>query len=168
MPVTNKRHFIQYIAQNGMRYMYNNTLITLTWHLNTYVVVSDRICSTVCLKFKHHVMMLETSIMTDTCIHQLKSNFPLLSHLPTSENRSYITVFWITGVVIVAFDSGIEWLIVKGIANHADSSSTQQNAKRWRCFAGVMAASLVMHILSNPTVFRSLSHYKSNFDKPKF
>ena len=24
--------------------------------------------------------------MTDTCIHQLKSNFPLLSHFPTSEN----------------------------------------------------------------------------------
>ena len=25
--------------------------------------------------------------MTDTCIHQLKSNFPLLSHFPTSESR---------------------------------------------------------------------------------
>ena len=25
--------------------------------------------------------------MTDTCIHQLKSNFPLLCHFPTSENR---------------------------------------------------------------------------------
>ena len=24
--------------------------------------------------------------MTDTCIHQLKSSFPLLSHFPTSEN----------------------------------------------------------------------------------
>ena len=57
MPVTNKGHFIQYIVQNGIKY--NNTLITLTWHWNTCVVVSDRICSTVCLKFKHHVMMLE-------------------------------------------------------------------------------------------------------------
>ena len=57
MPVTNKRHFIQYIVQNGIKY--NNALIILTWNLNTCVVVSDRICSTVCLKFKHHVMMLE-------------------------------------------------------------------------------------------------------------
>ena len=61
MPVTNRGHFIQYIVQNGVRY--NDTLIQyldlLTWHLNTCVVVSDRKCSTVCLKFKHHVIMLE-------------------------------------------------------------------------------------------------------------
>ena len=57
MPGTNSGHFIQYILQNGIKY--NNTLVALTWHLNTCVVVSDRKCSTVCLKFKHHVMMLE-------------------------------------------------------------------------------------------------------------
>ena len=57
MPVTNSGHFIQYILQNGVKY--NNTLVTLTWHLNTGVVVSDRKCSTVCFKFKHHNMMLE-------------------------------------------------------------------------------------------------------------
>ena len=57
MPVTNKRHFIQYGVQNGKKYI--NTLIILTWHLNTCVAASDRISSTVCLKFKHHVMMLE-------------------------------------------------------------------------------------------------------------
>ena len=74
-------------------------------------------------------------------------------------------MFWITGVFTAACDSGIEWLIVKGIADYADSSSTQQNAKSWRRFAGVMAASLVMHILSNPTVFLSWPHYKGNFDK---
>ena len=77
-------------------------------------------------------------------------------------------MFWITGVFTAAFDSGIEWLIVKGIADYADSSSTQQNAKSWRRFAGVMAASLVMHILSNPTVFRSWPHYKGIFDKSQF
>ena len=60
------------------------------------------------------------------------------------------------------FDSGIEWLIVKGIADYAHSSCAQQNAKRLRRCAGVMAASLVMHILSNPTVFRSWPHYKGN------
>ena len=40
--------------------------------------------------------------------------------------------------------------------------------KSWRRFAGVMAASLVTHILSNPTVFRSWPHYKGNFDKSQF
>ena len=77
-------------------------------------------------------------------------------------------MFWITGVFTAAFDSGIEWLIVKGIADYADSSSTQQNAKSWRRFAGVMAASLVMHILSNPTAFRSWPHDKGIFDKSQF
>ena len=77
-------------------------------------------------------------------------------------------MFWITGVFTAAFDSGIEWLIVKGIADYADSSSTQQITKSWRRLAGVMAASLVTHILSNPTVFRSWPHYKGNFDKPQF
>ena len=77
-------------------------------------------------------------------------------------------MFWITGVFTAAFDSGIEWLIVKGIADYAASFSAQQNAKSWRRCASVMAASLVMHILSNPTVFRSWPHYKGNFDKPQF
>ena len=77
-------------------------------------------------------------------------------------------MFWITGVFTAAFDSGIEWLIVKGIADYAASCSAQQNAKSWRRCACVMAASLVMHILSNPTVFRSWPHYKGNFDKLQF
>ena len=77
-------------------------------------------------------------------------------------------MFWIAGVFSAAFDSGIEWLLVKGIANYADNSCAKQNAKSWRQCASVMAASLVMHILSNPTVFCSLPHYKGNFDKPQF
>ena len=77
-------------------------------------------------------------------------------------------MFWIAGVFTAAFDSGIEWLLVKGIADYADSSCAKQNAKSWRQCASVMAASLVMHILSNPTVFCSLPHYKGNFDKPQF
>ena len=72
--------------------------------------------------------------------------------------------FGFAGVFTAAFDSGIEWLIVKGIADYADSSCAQQNTKRWRRCASVMAASLVMHILSNPTVFRSWPHYKGNSD----
>ena len=77
-------------------------------------------------------------------------------------------MFWIAGVFTAAFDSGIEWLLVKGIADYADSSCAKQSAKSWRQCASVMAASLVMHILSNPTVFCSLPHYKGNFDKPQF
>lgn len=59
MPVTNSRHsiLIQYIVQNGIKY--NNTLITFNWHLNTCVVMSDRKRLSVCLKFKHHVMMFK-------------------------------------------------------------------------------------------------------------
>ena len=59
MPVTNSGHsiLIQYIVQNVIKY--NNTLITFTWHLNTCVVVSDRKRSSVCMKFKHHVMMFK-------------------------------------------------------------------------------------------------------------
>ena len=77
-------------------------------------------------------------------------------------------MFWIVGVFTAAFDSGIEWLIVKGIADYADSSCAQQNAKSWRHCASVMAASIVMHILSNPTVFCSWPHYKGTSDKPQF
>ena len=77
-------------------------------------------------------------------------------------------MFWITGVFTAAFVSGIEWLIVKGITDYADSSTTQQNAKSWRRFACMMAASLVMHILSNPTVFCSWPHYKGIFNKSQF
>ena len=77
-------------------------------------------------------------------------------------------MFWIAGVFTAAFDSGIEWLLVKGIADYADSSCAKHNAKSWRQCASVIAASLVMHILSNPTVFGSVPHYKGNFDKPQF
>ena len=41
-------------------------------------------------------------------------------------------------------------LIYKGIADYAHSSCAQQNTKRWRRCASVMAASLVMHILIIP------------------
>ena len=59
MPVKNRGRsiLIQYIVQNGTKY--NNTLITFNLHLNTCVVMSDRKRSSVCLKFKHHVMMFK-------------------------------------------------------------------------------------------------------------
>ena len=65
-------------------------------------------------------------------------------------NEDKLLYFGFAGVFTAAFDSGIEWLIVKGISDYAHSSCAQQNTKRWRRCASVMAASLVMHILSIP------------------
>ena len=66
-------------------------------------------------------------------------------------------MFPISGVFTAAFDSQLEWLIVKGIADFADGE--QATAERWKACASVMAASLVSHILSDPSVFRSWPHY---------
>ena len=66
-------------------------------------------------------------------------------------------VFHISGVFTAAFDSQLEWLIVKGIADFADGEQT--TAESWEACASVMAASLVSHILSDPVVFRTWPHY---------
>ena len=65
-----------------------------------------------------------------------------------------------TGVFTAAFDCGIEWLIVKGIADYADGS--QLASAGWSSCASVMAASLVAHMLSEPRVFHSWLHYQGN------
>ena len=65
-----------------------------------------------------------------------------------------------TGVFTAAFDCGIEWLIVKGIADYADGS--QLASESWSSCASVMAASLVAHMLSEPRVFHSWPHYQGN------
>ena len=65
-----------------------------------------------------------------------------------------------TGVYTAAFDCGIEWLIVKGIADYADGS--QLASESWSSCASVMAASLVAHILNEPCVFHSWPHYQGN------
>ena len=59
MPVTNSQHsiLVRYIVQYGIKY--NNTLITFNLHFNTCVVMSVRKRLSVCLKFKHHVMMFK-------------------------------------------------------------------------------------------------------------
>ena len=68
------------------------------------------------------------------------------------------SVFYISGVFTAAFDTQLEWLIVKGIADFADGA--QVNAESWEACASAMAASLVSHILSDPGVFRTWSHYQ--------
>ena len=66
----------------------------------------------------------------------------------------------LTGVFTAAFDCGIEWLIVKGIADYADGS--QLASESWSSCASVMAASLVAHMLNEPRVFHSWPHYQGN------
>lgn len=57
-----------------------------------------------------------------------------------------------------AFDLGIEWLLVKGIADFADGTDTKAS---WKRFACIMAASVVFHLLSDPNVFKDWPHYKA-------
>ena len=59
-----------------------------------------------------------------------------------------------------AFDCQIEWLIVKGIADYADGALLSSDS--WSSCASVMAASLVVHILKEPFVFRSWPRYQGN------
>ena len=66
-------------------------------------------------------------------------------------------MFHISGVLTAAYDTQLEWLIVKGIADFADGE--QVNAESWEACASGMAASLVSHILSDPCVFRSWPNY---------
>ena len=66
-------------------------------------------------------------------------------------------MFHISGVLTAAYDTQLEWLIVKGIADFVDGE--QVNAESWEACASVMAASLVSHILSDPGVFRTWPHY---------
>ena len=74
-----------------------------------------------------------------------------------TKNEAFLIVFHILGVFTAAFDTQLEWLIVKGIADFADGE--QVNAGSWEACASAMAASLVSHTLSDPGVFRSWPHY---------
>ena len=68
-----------------------------------------------------------------------------------------LITFHILGVFTAAFDTQLEWLIVKGIADFADGE--QVNPGSWEACASTMAASLVSHMLSDPCVFRSWPHF---------
>ena len=68
-----------------------------------------------------------------------------------------INVFHISGVLTAAYDTQLEWLIVKGIADFADGE--QVNAGSWVACVSAMVASLASHILSDPGVFRFWPHY---------
>ena len=66
----------------------------------------------------------------------------------------------IAGLFTTAFDTGIEWLIFKGIAGFAgDNEST---TLPWQHFASVMAASVVFQFLSHANVFSDWPHYEGD------
>ena len=67
-------------------------------------------------------------------------------------------MFHISGVFTAAFDTHLELLIVKGISDFANGE--QVNAESWEACASAMAASLVSHILSDPSVFGTWPHYQ--------
>ena len=58
----------------------------------------------------------------------------------------------------MAYDYGIEWLIVKGIADYAGGA--ELTTASWGPFASAMAASVVSNILSDSIVFSSWPHYE--------
>lgn len=61
------------------------------------------------------------------------------------------------------FDHQIGWLVLKGISEYADS--TVCSSEKWNTFASVMAASVVVKILSDPDVFQEWSHYQGNMSE---
>ena len=67
-------------------------------------------------------------------------------------------MFIFSGVSTAAYETQLEWLIVKGIADFAEGE--QVNAGSWEACASAMAASLVSHILSDPGVFLTWPHYQ--------
>ena len=99
--------------------------------------------------------MATSSGLTASLLQAVVDSFHNLTNIANCDgtkicNEDKLLYFGFAGVFTAAFDSGIEWLIVKGIADYAHSSCAQQNTKRWRRCASVMAASLVMHILIIP------------------
>lgn len=74
--------------------------------------------------------------------------------------RLYRKIFSIAGLFAAAFDFGIEWLVVKGIADFADGKGS--STASWEPFASGMAASVVFNFLSDANVFSEWPHYQGN------
>ena len=61
------------------------------------------------------------------------------------------------GLHAAAHDLDIPWIIIKGISDYTDGKKSGEDC--WKKFASLMAASLTVHILSDPMVFRDWPHY---------
>ena len=51
----------------------------------------------------------------------------------------------------------MEWVVIKGISGYADGTEAKET---WQTFASVTAASLVVSILKEGSIFEDWSHYK--------
>lgn len=65
--------------------------------------------------------------------------------------------FPVLGVYAASHDLQIEWVVVKGISDYADGN--KDSTEKWKPFASVMAASLVAHVLSQPSIFKDWPRY---------
>ena len=81
----------------------------------------------------------------------------ILSSIIASSCQKHLSI---AGLFAAAFNLGIEWLIVKGIADFADGK--ELTTTPWEPFASVMAASVVFNFLSDANVFREWPHYQGN------
>ena len=64
-----------------------------------------------------------------------------------------------SGVYAAAHELDIPWTTIKGVSNYADGGMFE--SLLWKKFASLMAASLTVHILSNPVTFKGWPHYQN-------
>ncbi|XP_066019787.1 NLR family CARD domain-containing protein 4-like [Pocillopora verrucosa] len=63
------------------------------------------------------------------------------------------------GVFSAAHELKMEWVVIKGISGYADGTEAKET---WQTFASVTAASLVVSILKECSIFEDWPHYKDN------
>ena len=68
-----------------------------------------------------------------------------------------LPLFLASGVYPAAYDTNIEWVIVKGVASYFHQS--QSATDEWMSFASSMVASVVAKMLNDPAVFRKWPCY---------
>ena len=69
----------------------------------------------------------------------------------------HLKLIFVSGVFGGAHDLKMEWVIVKGISGYADGTEAKE---KWQTFASVTAASLVVSILKECSIFGDWPHYK--------
>ena len=66
-------------------------------------------------------------------------------------------LLYVSGVFSAAHELKMEWVVIKGISGYADGTETKEN---WQTFASVTAASLVVSILNQSSIFEDWPYYK--------
>ncbi|PFX14539.1 hypothetical protein AWC38_SpisGene21301 [Stylophora pistillata] len=63
------------------------------------------------------------------------------------------------GVSILAHHLEMKWVVIKGISGYPDETEAEEN---WKTFASVMAASVVISIVNDCSIFGDWPHYKDS------